>query len=90
MARKDGEEAKKVARLFGENLVELRDRVGLSQSSTAERAGLHRTEVGLLERGLRVPRLDTLVKVAGAIEALPCELLVRIPVRLDPPKEPSP
>lgn len=60
---------------FGENLIRLRNRVDLSQVETAKRSGLHLTEVSLLERGLRLPRLDTIVKLAGAIEAEPCELL---------------
>lgn len=62
-------------RRFGENLIRLRSRVDLSQEETAERAGLHKTEISLLERGLRLPRLDTVIKLAGAIEAEPCELL---------------
>ncbi len=62
-------------RRFGENLLRLRNRVDLSQVETAKRSGLHLTEVSLLERGLRLPRLDTIVKLAGAIEAEPCELL---------------
>jgi transcriptional regulator with XRE-family HTH domain len=72
---------------FGRNLVELRRRVGLSQTGTAERAGLHRTEICLLERGLRVPRLDTVVKLAGAVEAPAWELLAGMAWKLDPPKE---
>jgi transcriptional regulator with XRE-family HTH domain len=86
MARTHGEEAKDVARHFGENLIARRGSVGLSQVSTAERAGLHRTEIGLLEGGRRVPRLDTLLKVAGAVEVRPCELLDGIAVRLEPGK----
>jgi len=62
-------------RRFGENLIRLRNRVDLSQEETAERAGLHKTEISLLERGLRLPRLDTVIKLAGAIDAEPCELL---------------
>ncbi len=62
-------------RRFGENLILLRNRVDLSQVETAKRSGLHLTEVSLLERGLRLPRLDTIVKLAGAVEAEPCELL---------------
>lgn len=62
-------------RRFGENLIRLRNRVDLSRVETAKRSGLHITEVSLLERGLRLPRLDTIVRLAGAIEAEPCELL---------------
>jgi transcriptional regulator with XRE-family HTH domain len=64
-----------IAARFAENLVVLRGRAGLSQGRTAERSGLHITEVGLLERGLRLPRLDTIVKLAGALDVEPCVLL---------------
>lgn len=37
--------------------------------------GLHRTELSLLERGGRTPRLDTLLALAAAIEAPPRELV---------------
>jgi transcriptional regulator with XRE-family HTH domain len=60
----------------------LRRRVDLSQQKTAERSGLHRTEISLLERGLQLPELDTIVRHGGAVEAEPCELLVGIAWRL--------
>jgi transcriptional regulator with XRE-family HTH domain len=66
---------------FGENLIRLRGRVDLSQEEAAQRAGLHRTEISLLERGLRLPRLDTIVRLAGAVEAEPCELLTGMAYR---------
>jgi transcriptional regulator with XRE-family HTH domain len=56
-----------LARRFGENLRAARKATGLSQEAVGLRAGLHRTEVGLLERGARVPRIDTLLKLAAAI-----------------------
>lgn len=62
-------------RRFGENLIRLRGRGDFSQEEVGRRAGLHRTEISLLERGLRLPRLDTIVRLAGAVEAEPCELL---------------
>jgi transcriptional regulator with XRE-family HTH domain len=71
---------------FGEHLTELRGRVGLSQTATADRAGLHRTEVALVEHGRRIPRLDTLVKLAGAVEVAPCELLAGMSWRLNSPR----
>ncbi len=56
-----------LSRRFGKNLSNARKRAGLSQEEAGIRASLHRTEIGLLERGERVPRIDTLVKVAGAV-----------------------
>lgn len=52
---------------FGENLRRTRRRVGLSQEELGWRSSLHRTEVGLLERGARTPRIDTLIKLACAL-----------------------
>jgi transcriptional regulator with XRE-family HTH domain len=60
-------DANAVAQRFGENLRRARRQAGLSQEALGERASLHRTEVGLLERGARVPRIDTLVKVASGL-----------------------
>lgn len=67
-----------VAERFGANLLRCRRRVRLSQEQTAVRALLHRTEIGLLEHGERVPRIDTLMKLAGALEVAPGELLAGI------------
>jgi transcriptional regulator with XRE-family HTH domain len=65
-----------IARRFGTNLVRARKRAGLSQEEVGWLASLHRTEISLLERGTRTPRIDTLVKIAGALEVpLDCPLL---------------
>lgn len=64
-----------IAARFGENLVRCRKRVGLSQEELGFRASLHRTEVGMLERGIRLPRIDTLIKLAFAMEIPPEDLL---------------
>ena len=61
---------------FAENALLLRDRAGLSQTMAAERADLHISHISLLERGLRLPRLDTILKLAAGVEATTCELLV--------------
>jgi transcriptional regulator with XRE-family HTH domain len=50
-------------------------RAGLSQEECGRVVGLHRTELSLLERGGRTPRLDTLLALAAAIEAPPRELV---------------
>lgn len=52
---------------FGRNLSRARKRAGVSQEALAVLASLHRTEIGLLERGERTPRIDTAAKLAGAM-----------------------
>lgn len=63
-----------VAKQFGDNLARLRRRSGLSQEEVGYRASVHRTEISQLERGLRIPRIDTVVKLAGALGIDPGEL----------------
>lgn len=67
-----------VADQFGRNLCRLRRRAGLSQEEIGFRASLHRTEVGMLERGVRLARTDTVVKLAGALEVDPGDLFAGI------------
>jgi transcriptional regulator with XRE-family HTH domain len=67
-----------VASCFGQNLRRCRRRAGLSQEELGTRSSLHRTEIGLLERGARVPRIDTLIKIASALAIPPSELIAGI------------
>lgn len=62
--RKDGEAA---ARL-GKNLWRARRRAGFSQEELGALCSLHRTEIGHLEQGRRIPRVDTLMKIAAVLE----------------------
>jgi len=55
------------ARRVGENLVRARKAAGLSQEELSFEAGLHRTEIGMLERGIRIPRIDTALKLAHTL-----------------------
>jgi transcriptional regulator with XRE-family HTH domain len=64
-----------VAERFGDNLRRIRRREGLSQEELAVRASLHRTEIGKLENTERLPRIDTLIQLAGAMAIAPGELL---------------
>jgi transcriptional regulator with XRE-family HTH domain len=61
-------ERKTAAVQFGANLQRYRRHTGLSQARLAYLAVLDRSEISLLERGLREPRLGTVVKLAGALE----------------------
>jgi transcriptional regulator with XRE-family HTH domain len=53
---------------LGHNLRDHRERVSLSQEELAELCDLDRTEISLLERGLRFPRLDTLVRLSRGLK----------------------
>lgn len=56
---------------FAVNLRKARDKAGISQEELAERIEVHRTEISLLERGGREPRLGTLVKLALSLGTTP-------------------
>ena len=64
-----------IAARFGDNLARCRKRADLSQDELSVRASLHRTEISQLERGLRLARIDTLVKLIGSLEVSADELL---------------
>lgn len=52
---------------FAANVLRLRGAAGISQEELAFRADIHRTQVTLIEGGQRLPRLETLIKLAGAL-----------------------
>jgi len=64
-----------VAGRFGDNLARCRREADLSQEELGFRASLNRTQIGILERGERLPRIDTLLKLAGALALSPEALL---------------
>jgi transcriptional regulator with XRE-family HTH domain len=65
-----------VRKQFAANLRQHRDAAGLSQEALADLCDLHRTEISLLERCKRSPRLETIVILARGLELTgPDELL---------------
>jgi len=56
-----------VRKQFAANLRKHRERAGLSQEALAEICDLHRTEISLLERCKRSPRLETIVILARGL-----------------------
>jgi transcriptional regulator with XRE-family HTH domain len=65
-----------VRKQFAINLRHHRDRAGLSQEALAEICRLHRTEISLLERCKRSPRLETIVVLSRGLKlATPKELI---------------
>ncbi len=61
---------------FAEVLREVRQERGLSQEELADRAGLHRTYISQVERGLKSPSLRSLEQIAQALD-LPASALLR-------------
>lgn len=59
---------------FAANLRQARVKAAISQEELGYRCELHRTEISLLERAGREPRLGTIVKLAGALETTPGKL----------------
>jgi len=64
-----------VAHIFARNLKRCRRLMHMSQAQVAARADLHHTEISMLERAIREPRLSTLVKLLASLEVEPEELL---------------
>lgn len=48
-----------------------REKFAISQEEVAERAGVDRTYVSILERGLKSPTVETLEKICAALGTLP-------------------
>ncbi len=69
---------------FSINLRKARQKTGISQEELGYRCELHRTEISLLERGGREPRLGTIIKLSGALDTTPeqlCEGIAWLPDR---------
>ena len=63
---------------IAERVAERRMAMGLSQRELAELCGTTQSAIARLERGGRPPRIDTLLRIA---EALDCELVVELEPR---------
>jgi CheY-like chemotaxis protein len=55
-------------KLFGESVKIWRQELGISQEELADRADLHRTYISDVERGARNPSLQSITKLARALE----------------------
>jgi len=60
---------------LGRAIRDLREGIGISQETLADRSGLHRTYVGGIERGERNLSYGNLLKVASALKVSPSQLL---------------
>ncbi len=63
---------------IADRVAERRTAMGLSQRDLAERCGTTQSAIARLERGGRPPRIDTLLRIA---DALNCDLVVELAPR---------
>jgi transcriptional regulator with XRE-family HTH domain len=68
---------------FAANLRRLRHAKGISQEDLAYEAGVNRTYVSKLEKGISYPGLEIIAKLATVLEVDPAEL-IRLPARHPP------
>lgn len=61
-------------KLFGERLKNLRLAKGMTQEELAEKAGVHSTYIGIIERGKQSASLDIIERIAKALDVTELEL----------------
>ena len=64
-----------IRKIVGRNLREARQAVGLSQEALADMAGIDRTDVSGVERGVRNPTVTIVALLAEALTVRPADLL---------------
>lgn len=64
-----------ILKKFGERLQKVRKSKGISQEELAALLSMHRTYIGMIERGERNPTVRTLYKIAKALKVRSSELL---------------
>lgn len=68
-----------ITKEFGERLRALRLAAGLTQEKLAERADVHATYVGQLERGEKNATIESVCRLARALGADPAAFFVHLP-----------
>ncbi len=66
---------KQILEKFGQKMQKVRQSSGVTQEELAARLSMHRTYIGLIERGERNPTIRTLYKIAKALKVSAGELL---------------
>lgn len=65
----------KLVIIFARNVRTIRQHLGLSQEELAERAGVHRTYIGMLERSEKNVTIYNIERIASALDVEPYQLL---------------
>jgi len=70
-------------KIFGQVLKKIREENGITQEALALQSELDRTYISLLERGLRMPTIATLFKMAPALKKTPSEIILIVEQKLN-------
>lgn len=65
-------------RIIGCRIKEIREKKNLTQEELADLAEISPTHISVIERGVKVPKLDTFIAIANALDVSADELLVGI------------
>lgn len=79
-------ENKKLCEAVGKRMRELRTELAISQNDLAALADLHNSIIGKIERGLTNPKLDTLTRIAKALDTNVSDLTAHVTNDLLSPK----
>jgi len=71
-----------IEKAVGQELCYWRTKKGLSQEKLGFEANLHRTYISIIERGLKSPTINTLVRLCDALEITPDEFLKHVMQRV--------
>jgi transcriptional regulator with XRE-family HTH domain len=67
-----------INKALGKVLAKCRITAGISQEELADRAGIHRTYVSQIERGLKSPTLAVLFKISKALDTTASSLITEV------------
>ncbi len=71
-----------IEKAVGQELYFWRNKKGLSQEKLGFEANLHRTYISIIERGLKSPTINTLVRLCNALEITPDKFLKNVMQRV--------
>lgn len=73
--------------VIGETIRNLRKKRGVSQEVLSGLAGIARTHLTMIENGQKKPNLETIWRLAEALDMRPSELVAQIELRSDDNEE---
>jgi transcriptional regulator with XRE-family HTH domain len=77
------DEPQDLKRIVGQILARLRREAGITQEKLAEIAEIERGYVSLIERGLRMPTVETVFRLCRGLDCRPSELIRAVETQAD-------